>query len=69
MIDLHEAYAGGTRDFALRAPELDPSGHIAMRERKVRVAIPKGVNEGQHIRLAGKGAPGIGQGQTGRSLS
>jgi len=29
------------------------------------VQIPKGVTSGQHIRLAGKGAPGAGQGKAG----
>jgi len=65
VIDLKEAYEGGTRDFTLRAPELDPSGHVALRERSIRVSIPKGVIEGQHIRLAGKGSPGLGQGKAG----
>ncbi|MFX0546341.1 DnaJ C-terminal domain-containing protein [Roseovarius sp. S1116L3] len=65
VIDLAEAYSGGTRDFSLRAPELDPSGHLVMRERTIRVTIPKGVAEGQHIRIAGKGSPGIGQGKAG----
>ena len=65
VIDLREAYEGGTRDFTLRAPELDASGHVVMRERRVRVTIPKGVMEGQHIRIAGKGSPGVGQGKAG----
>lgn len=65
VIDLQEAYKGGTRDFTLRAPEMDASGHVALRERRVRVAIPKGVTDGQHIRLAGQGSPGVGQGKQG----
>lgn len=64
-IDLHEAYSGGSRDFTLRKPELDENGHIVLRERSIRVSIPKGVAEGQHIRLSGQGAPGIGQGKPG----
>ncbi len=65
VIDLEEAYKGGSRDFTLRKPELDAEGHIALRERAIRVTIPKGVSDGQHIRLAGQGAPGIGQGKPG----
>lgn len=65
VIDLIEAYEGGTRDFTLNAPELDPGGHVVLRERSIRVAIPKGVTGGQHIRLAGKGSPGLGQGKVG----
>ncbi|MGO4910332.1 DnaJ C-terminal domain-containing protein [Pseudorhodobacter sp. W20_MBD10_FR17] len=65
VITLEEAYSGGTRDFTLRAPELDPDGHVVLRERSIRVAIPKGVIDGQHIRIAGKGSAGIGRGKAG----
>jgi len=65
VISLQEAYDGGSRDFTLRAPELDDSGHVVLRERSIRVKIPKGVTEGKHIRLRGKGAPGMGQGKAG----
>ncbi|WP_299565334.1 DnaJ C-terminal domain-containing protein [uncultured Sulfitobacter sp.] len=65
VIDLLEAYQGGTRDFTLRAPELDPDGHVVLRERTIRVSIPKGVTEGQHIRLSGKGSAGMGGGKPG----
>ncbi|HCQ63666.1 MAG TPA: cytochrome C biogenesis protein [Rhodobacteraceae bacterium] len=64
-IDLQEAYDGGSRDFTLRKPELDPQGHVVLRERAIRVTIPKGVSDGQHIRLSGQGAPGLGQGKPG----
>ena len=65
VIDLREAYEGATRNITLRAPELDASGHVVLRERTIRVTIPKGVTEGQHIRIAGKGSPGLGQGRAG----
>jgi curved DNA-binding protein len=31
-----------------------------MQERQLEITIPKGVREGQHLRLAGQGGPGIG---------
>jgi curved DNA-binding protein len=36
-----------------------------MRGHKLNVTIPRGVRSGQHIRLSGQGAPGVGQGQAG----
>ena len=36
-----------------------------MQERQLDVNIPKGVREGQHLRLAGQGTPGIGSGPAG----
>ena len=65
IIDLQDAYDGATRELSLRSPELDASGHVVVNERKLQVKIPKGISQGQHIRLAGQGAPGIGKGQKG----
>jgi curved DNA-binding protein len=65
VIDLSEAYHGGSRDFTLRTPEMGPRGQVVLQERSIRVSIPKGVTAGQHIRLAGKGSPGVGQGKAG----
>ena len=38
---------------------------MSVREHGLNVAIPRGIRAGQHIRLAGQGAPGIGQGKPG----
>jgi curved DNA-binding protein len=65
LIELEEAYKGAKRDISLRTPELDKSGHVTTRQRTLNVKIPKGVRQGQHIRLAAQGSPGIGQGQAG----
>ncbi|MGB9356570.1 MAG: DnaJ C-terminal domain-containing protein [Azonexus sp.] len=65
MIDLEDAYNGATRVITLRTPEVDAHGRAAMRSHKLNVTIPRGVRAGQHIRLAGQGAPGIGQGKAG----
>lgn len=65
MIDLRDAYEGATRAISLRAPEVDASGHVSVRDRSIKVKIPKGITEGKHIRLAGQGTPGVGQGQAG----
>jgi len=60
LIELEDAYTGATRDITLHAPEIDADGRVHTRERTLKVKIPKGVREGQHIRLAGQGMPGSG---------
>ncbi len=65
-ITLEEAYRGMRRTITLDIPEVDPaSGRVVKRPRTLEVKIPKGVREGQKIRLAGQGAPGIGGGPAG----
>lgn len=65
VIPLQDAYTGAKREITLRVPELDDGGHLGVKDRTLSVAIPKGVREGQHIRLAGQGSPGVGKGQPG----
>jgi curved DNA-binding protein len=65
LIDLEDAYTGATRAISLRVPEVDPQGHVVTRERTLNVTIPKGIRAGQHLRLAGQGTPGMGQGPAG----
>jgi curved DNA-binding protein len=64
-IDLRDAYTGTTRQISLRVPEHDQQGRATMREKTLSVNIPKGVTEGQQLRLAGQGQPGIGGGPSG----
>jgi curved DNA-binding protein len=64
-IDLRDAYSGAKRAITLRMPEVDPQGHVSVKDRTLNVTIPKGIREGQHIRLAGQGAPGMGKGPPG----
>ena len=60
LINLADAYHGATRPIALRAARLDESGHVVTDERVLDVQIPKGVKEGQSIRLRGQGSAGLG---------
>ncbi|HGX91854.1 MAG TPA: J domain-containing protein [Candidatus Tenderia sp.] len=65
LIDLEDAYHGATRTITLRHTELGPDGRPELKNRTLNVRIPKGVHQGQHIRLAGQGGAGIGQGKAG----
>ena len=60
LIDLEDSYRGAERSISLRAPAEGPDGRVAMQERRLDVHIPKGIRPGQHLRLAGQGAPGTG---------
>lgn len=55
IIDLEASLEGGTRALTLRIPEAGDDGRPLLRERTLNVKIPKGIQEGQHIRLAGQG--------------
>ncbi|RMG35770.1 MAG: J domain-containing protein [Gammaproteobacteria bacterium] len=65
MIDIEDAYNGATRAMTLRHTELGPDGRPQLKERTLNVRIPKGVRQGQHIRLARQGSPGVGKGEPG----
>ena len=65
LIDLDDSYHGATRNISLRIPDVDSQGHVITRNRQLNVRIPKGILPGQHIRLKGQGAPGMGSGQAG----
>lgn len=65
LIDLEDAYHGATRTLNLKHTELTVDGRPRQQERTFNVRIPKGVHQGQHIRLAKQGGAGIGKGESG----
>lgn len=65
QIDIEDSYQGATRQLSLQIPELTPEGYVQNRERTLSVKIPKGIREGQQVRLAGQGSSGMGSGKAG----
>jgi curved DNA-binding protein len=65
LIDLEDAYTGKSRAVSLEHTEIGPDGRPSVKQRTLHVRVPKGVRQGQHIRLAGQGSPGIGGGEAG----
>jgi curved DNA-binding protein len=65
QIDLEDAFNGGAHTLELKSPQLGDDGHVVVQPRTLKVTIPAGVVEGQRIRLAGQGSPGIGGGPAG----
>lgn len=65
---IEDAYHGATHQISLRAPRMGADGRVEMETRTLNVKIPKGVHEGQVIRLAGQGSPGMGGGPGGDLL-
>ena len=68
LVDLEDVFRGVSRQIALRVPKVDTSGRLVLETRTLNVQIPKGMKEGQLMRLAGQGGPGLGQGGAGDLL-
>lgn len=65
QIDVEDSYRGATRQLRLRMPVVDATGSVSVEDRNVSVVIPKGIREGQHIRLTGRGMPTFDGGKAG----
>ena len=65
IIDLGDSYKGASRSITLQVPQMDEHGRDGTRARTLNVRIPKGIRQGQQIRLAGQGGAGAGGGEAG----
>ncbi len=68
LLDLEDSFTGATRQVSLRAAKADAQGRVALETRTLNVKIPRGICEGQTIRLAGQGASGSDGGAAGDLL-
>ena len=64
-IDIDDTYTGASRTLSMRMPVVGPDGAVHMQDRNISLRVPRGITEGQHIRLAGQGAPSAGAGPAG----
>ncbi len=62
---LEEAYTGGYKQVEVKVPKLDAYGQVQYVPKQLKVKLPKGVADGQKIRLKGQGAHGVRGGQPG----
>jgi curved DNA-binding protein len=64
-ITLEEAFRGTIRTIQLQMPEMDEHGQMHHVMRTIKVTIPAGATQGQQLRLAKQGGPGMGEGEAG----
>lgn len=58
-ISLEDSYAGSSRTITLNKTVQEQNGRIVVRPSSLNVTLPKGIIEGQQIRLEGQGSPGM----------
>ncbi len=65
QLTLEEVYHGAEVGLDLSAPELTPDGGVRRVPKTIRVRVPKGVTDGQRLRVPAKGGPGVNGGPAG----
>ncbi len=60
VIRLADAFHGSRQNITLSRATVDENGRVTTQPHNLQVTIPKGVIEGQRIRLEGQGMPGMG---------
>ncbi|GLI34357.1 DnaJ C-terminal domain-containing protein [Desulforhabdus amnigena] len=64
-ISLEDAFHGATKSITLQMQSITPQGQVSVQSKNYEVKIPRGILNGQKIRLAGQGGEGIGGGPRG----
>ena len=64
-ITLEQAYNGAVLDLNLQMPEYDNEGRLRRVPQVFQARIPKGVSDGERLRLQGKGGKGLNGGRNG----
>ena len=54
-LDIEDSFTAPERQLSLQSPRVDQKGRVTLETRTLNVKIPKGIREGQIIRLAGQG--------------
>jgi curved DNA-binding protein len=61
VINLEDSYLGTQKSITLSRPVIDQNGHVGTSPHSITLSIPKGIIEGQQVRLEGQGGHGAGQ--------
>ncbi|WOE31189.1 MULTISPECIES: DnaJ C-terminal domain-containing protein [unclassified Acinetobacter] len=64
-VDLDIAFHGATQNITLQIPTMNGYGEAEIQRKTLQVKIPKGMKDGQQIRLSGQGQSGINGGKNG----
>lgn len=64
-VNLEIAYTGSTQNITLQIPTVNAYGQPEVQRKTLQVKIPKGLKDGQQIRLSGQGQAGLNGGPNG----
>jgi curved DNA-binding protein len=64
-VTIEQAYRGTLIELNISVPEYDAEGRMTRVPKSLKVRVPKGISDGQRLRLAGKGGRGVNGGPDG----
>jgi curved DNA-binding protein len=64
-LSLEDAARGKDIAVEFSVPEIGPDGRMRRAAKTARIRVPKGVSDGERLRVPGKGGPGVGEGKPG----